>query len=202
MNVLKFVFAVASAGGLFAQEEVADKRLQSAADAFKEIMSTPDKAIPQKLLEKAECIIIVPGMKKAALGIGGVYGRGFVSCRNSENNWGAPAGIRLAGGSFGIQLGAQSTDIVMLVMNKSGLNQLLSDKFTIGAEASAAAGPVGRDAAADTDILMKAEILIWSRSRGIFAGVSLDGTLSRAIVLRTRSYTESRLRRKKSSEAT
>jgi lipid-binding SYLF domain-containing protein len=162
---------------LFAREEATVKRLQDAAETFQEIMSTPDRAIPMKLLDKAQCIIIVPGMIKAALGVGGVYGRGFVSCLTPTSRWGPPAGIRLAGGSFGLQLGVQSTDVVMLVMNRSGVDRLLSDKFTVGVEAAAAAGPLGRDAAADTDILMRAEILSWSRSRGIFAGVSLDGTV-------------------------
>ena len=162
---------------ILAREETPDKCLQSAADAFQEIMSAPDKAIPSKLLNRAQCIIIVPGLKKAALGIGGSYGRGFVSCRTNGSHWGPPAGVRLAGGSFGFQLGAQSTDVVMLVMNRRGLKRLLSDKFTIGAEASAAVGPIGRDAAADTDVLMNAEIVAYSRARGIFAGVSLDGTV-------------------------
>jgi len=166
-----------SVAAILAREETPDKRLQNAADSFQEIMSAPDKAIPRKLLNRAQCIIIVPGLKKAALGIGGSYGRGFVSCRTKGAHWGPPAGVRLAGGSFGFQLGAESTDVVMLVMNQRGLKRLLSDKFTIGAEASAAGGPVGRDAAADTDILLNAEIITYSRARGIFAGVSLDGTV-------------------------
>ncbi len=161
----------------FAQQDTSDARLKNAAEAFEDIMKTPDKAIPQKLLDRAECVIIVPGMKKGALGVGGSYGRGFASCRTATGHWGPPAGIRLAGGSFGFQLGVQSTDVLMLVMNKSGLNHLLSDKFTIGAEGGAALGPVGRDMTADTDALMLAEIISWSRSRGVFAGVSLDGTV-------------------------
>jgi|SRR5438876_2649086 len=156
----------------FAHEEVPDKRLGDAAEAFQEIMSAPDKAIPKKLLDKAQCIIIVPGMKKAALGVGGVYGRGFASCRTDASQWGPPAAIKLAGGSFGLQLGAQSTDVVMLVMNRRGMERLQSDKFTIGAEAAAAAGPVGREAAAETDALMHAEIISWSRSRAFSGCVS------------------------------
>ena len=176
--MLKPILTLGLAGVLlFARDEATVKRVQDAAETFQEIMSIPDKAIPIKLLEKAQCIIIVPGMKKAALGVGGVYGRGFVSCLTPNAKWGPPAGIRLAGGSFGLQLGVQSTDVVMLVMNRSGMDRLLSDKFTVGVGAAAAAGPIGRDAAADTDILMRAEILSWSRSRGIFAGVSLDGTV-------------------------
>ena len=177
-TMLKLAFAwMISVCVASSHEEKPDKRLQDAAEAFGEIMDAPDKAIPEKLLDKAKCVIIVPGMKKAALGIGGSYGRGFVSCLTPTGHWGPPAGVRLAGGSFGLQLGVQSTDVVMLVMNQRGLDRLLSDKFKIGAEAAAAAGPIGRNAAADTDILMDAEIISWSRSRGIFAGVSLDGTV-------------------------
>jgi lipid-binding SYLF domain-containing protein len=166
-----------SASVLFAVDDKVEQRLRDSADVFKEIMSTPDKAIPMKLLNRAQCVMIVPGMKKAALGVGGEYGRGFVSCVQPNGEWGPPAGIRLSGGSFGLQLGAQATDVVMLVMNQRGLDRLLSDKFTIGGEASAAVGPLGRDASADTDIALRAEILSWSRSRGVFAGVSLDGTV-------------------------
>jgi lipid-binding SYLF domain-containing protein len=140
-------------------------------------MDAPDKGIPTALLEKARCVLIVPGMKKAALGVGGAYGRGFATCRRDAGTWGPPAAIRLVGGSFGLQLGVESTDVIMLVMNESGFKKLLTDKFTIGADASAALGPVGRYTAAETDALMKAEILTWSRSRGVFAGVSLNGTV-------------------------
>ena len=161
---------------LSAQEETPDKRLKNSASTFHEIMSAPDRAIPRYLLERAQCIIIVPGMKKAAFLVGGEYGRGFASCR-LPGTWSAPAPVRLTGGSFGLQLGADSADIFLLVMNQRGLDRLLSDKFTIGADMAAAAGPVGRDAKADTDILAKAEILAYSRSRGIFAGVSLNGTI-------------------------
>ena len=170
-----FLFA-AAATLLFAQEETPDKRLQHTATAFHEIMAAPDHAIPRDLLERAECIVIVPGMKKAAFMFGGEYGRGFASCRQ-PGSWSAPAPVRLTGGSFGIQLGADSTDIVFLVMNKHGLERLLTDKFSIGADVAAAAGPVGRDAKIDTDVLLKAEILGWSRTRGAFAGVSLNGTV-------------------------
>jgi lipid-binding SYLF domain-containing protein len=159
-----------------AQEETPDKRLRSSADTLREIMATPDKAIPRGLLNRAQCIVIVPGMKKAAFIVGGEYGRGYSMCR-TEGRWSAPAPVRLAGGSFGLQLGADSTDIVLLAMNERGMQRLLSDKFNIGADATAAAGPVGRDTAADTDVLMRAEILSWSRTRGLFAGVSLDGTV-------------------------
>jgi lipid-binding SYLF domain-containing protein len=139
-------------------------------------MAAPDKAIPRNLLERAQCILIVPGMKKAAFLVGGEYGRGFASCR-TPGAWSAPAPVRLTGGSFGVQLGADSTDIILLLMTEHGLERLLSDKFSIGADLAAAAGPVGRDVKADTDILLKAEILSWSRTRGAFAGVSLNGTV-------------------------
>lgn len=165
---------------VFARENVVEKRLVDAATAFREIMEAPDKGIPQRLLDRAQCAIIVPGMKKVAVTVGVEYGRGFASCRSANGTWGPPAAIRLVGGSFGLQLGAQSTDIVMLVMNHTGLSKLLSDKFKIGADAAAAVGPVGRNAAADTDILLHAEIISWSRSRGAFAGVSLDGTVVEA----------------------
>jgi len=161
---------------LMAQEETPDKRLRNSAITFQQIMAAPDRAIPRNLLERARCIVIVPGMKKAAFLVGGEYGRGFALCR-VPGSWSAPAPVRLTGGSFGAQLGADSADIILLLMNPRGLERLFSDKFSIGADLAAAAGPVGRDAKADTDILLKAEILSWSRARGIFAGVSLNGTV-------------------------
>jgi lipid-binding SYLF domain-containing protein len=178
MRLIQFCALVALGAALLpAQEETPDKRLRHAADTLHEIMATPDKAIPRGLLNRAECIGIVPGMKKAAFIVGGEYGRGFALCRTSEGRWSAPDPIRLAGGSFGVQLGADSTDIVFLVMNDHGMQHLLSDKFKIGADATAAAGPVGRDATANTDVLLHAEILSWSRTRGLFAGAALDGTV-------------------------
>ncbi|HUB79612.1 MAG TPA: lipid-binding SYLF domain-containing protein [Bryobacteraceae bacterium] len=160
-----------------AQEETPDKRLRHAADTMQEIMATPDRAIPQDLLNRSECIGIVPNMKKAAFIVGGEYGRGYAMCRTTAGHWSAPAPIRLAGGSFGAQLGADSADIVFLVMNDRGMQHLLSDKFKLGADAAVAAGPVGRNASANTDVLAHAEILSWSRSRGLFAGVALNGTV-------------------------
>ena len=154
------------------------ERLKDATDVFNEIMATPDKGIPQDLLDKAHCVVIVPGLKTAALGIGGKYGRGFVSCREA-GKWGAPAAVRVEGGSFGFQIGGSSTDVVMLVMNERGMNHLLDSKFTLGAGASVAAGPVGRSAAANTDAYMSAEILSWSRSKGAFAGIALEGATLR-----------------------
>ena len=177
MRFLQICALVALTGALLpAQEDTFDKRLRNATDTLHEIMATPDKAIPRSLLNRARCIVVVPGMKKAAFIVGGEYGRGFASCRY-EGKWSAPAPLRLAGGSFGVQLGADSTDIVMLVMGERGMSKLLSDKFSIGADVAAAAGPVGRDASADTDVLLHAEIISWSRTRGLFAGASLDGTV-------------------------
>ncbi len=156
------------------------ERLDDSASLFAEIMGTPDRSIPQELLEKANCIVVVPGLKKAAFGIGGKYGRGFALCRAAGGTgWGPPAAIRIEGGSVGFQIGVSSTDVVMLVMNQRGMQKLSSSKFTIGADANAAAGPVGRNASAQTDAFMHAEILSWSRSKGLFAGVSLDGATLR-----------------------
>jgi lipid-binding SYLF domain-containing protein len=160
--------------------DTAQNNLSEAASVFSEIMATPDKGIPQELLEKAQCVVIVPGLKKAAFVVGGEYGRGFVTCRkHSGRGWGAPAAVRMEGGSVGLQIGGSSTDIVMLVMSQRGTDKLLTDKFTLGADASVAAGPVGRTAAANTDASMTAEILAWSRAKGLFAGISLNGATVR-----------------------
>src|ERR1700730_17901689 len=164
---------------LLAQEANPDKRLRNATETFRELMKTPDKSIPQELLDKAKCIIIVPGLIKGAFGVGGKYGRGFASCRKAGGGWSSPGSIAIEGGSFGLQLGGSSTDVVMLVMNQSGMDRLLGDKFTLGGEASAAVGPLGRQTSANTDVLLKAEMLSWSRSRGAFAGLSLEGATLR-----------------------
>jgi len=166
---------------LSAKEEKSktDERLDDAASLFSEIMSAPDKSIPQGLLDKAECIILVPGLKKGAFVFGGKYGRGFAMCRAKGAGWGPPAAMRIEGGSFGLQIGFSSSDVVLLVMNERGMRRLTTDKFTIGADATAAIGPVGRNATAQTDAMMTAEILSWSRSRGAFAGASLDGSTLR-----------------------
>ncbi|HEU0141351.1 MAG TPA: lipid-binding SYLF domain-containing protein [Bryobacteraceae bacterium] len=155
-------------------------RLNESAAVLEEVMAAPDKAIPQDLLDRSHCIVVVPGLKKAAFIIGGKYGRGFLSCRKAGKvGWSAPGAVRVEGGSFGFQLGGSETDVVMLVMNERGADRLLSSKFTVGGDASAAAGPVGRTASAQTDATMRAEILTWSRSRGLFAGVSLQGATLR-----------------------
>lgn len=164
---------------LIGKERTPDKRLRNAATALSEVMASPDKGIPQDLMDKAQCVVIVPGLKKGAFGVGGKYGRGFASCRKCAHGWSGPAAVAIEGGSFGLQLGGSSTDVIMLVMKESGMNRLLGDKFTIGGEAAAAAGPVGRETSANTDVLLRAEILSWSRSRGLFAGLSLEGATLR-----------------------
>jgi SH3 domain-containing YSC84-like protein 1 len=165
---------------LMAVDREPAKRLQEAAAVFSEIMATPDKGIPQEMLENAHCIVIVPGLKTAGFIVGGKYGKGYLSCRNkSGHGWSAPGTVRIEGGSVGFQIGGSETDLIMLVMNESGANKLLSSKFTLGAEGSVAAGPVGRTATAQTDAQMHAEILSWSRSQGLFAGVALEGATLR-----------------------
>ncbi|MEK7404496.1 MAG: lipid-binding SYLF domain-containing protein [Acidobacteriota bacterium] len=156
------------------------ERITRATEVFQEIMDTPDKGIPQELLNKAHCVVVIPGMKKGAFIVGAKYGRGFFSCRASGGvGWTGPAAVRIEGGSFGLQLGGSETDVIMLVMNQRGVDRLLSSKFTLGGAAEVAAGPVGRDATAQTDAFMTAEILSWSRSRGLFAGLSLHGATLR-----------------------
>jgi SH3 domain-containing YSC84-like protein 1 len=158
-------------------DKATDERLSNAAKAFEEIMSAPDKGIPGNVLDKAACVVVVPGMKKGGFIVGGSFGRGAISCRGAGNKgWGAPAMVELGGGSVGFQIGAEATDVVMLVMNRTGIESLLKSKFTLGGEASVAGGPVGRSSTAETDAAMKAKILSYSRSRGAFAGVSLQGT--------------------------
>ena len=166
-------------GMLFAGESAAS-RLEESTNVMNEIMETPDNAIPQELLQSCQCIVIVPGMKKAAFIFGAKYGKGFLLCRQADGTgWSAPAAIKVEGGSFGFQLGGSSTDVVMLVMNSGGVDKLLSSKFTLGGDASVAAGPVGRTASAKTDLQLDAEILSYSRSRGLFAGVALNGATLR-----------------------
>jgi lipid-binding SYLF domain-containing protein len=149
---------------------------EKAARVFKEIMDAPDKGIPQGLLDKAECVAVFPNVLKAGFIVGGRGGRGVASCRTTSG-WSAPAYFNLGGGSFGLQIGAQSTDFIMLFMNTGGMNSLLSDEFTLGADASAAAGPVGRQTGASTDIKLNAQILSYSRSKGLFAGLELKGVV-------------------------
>jgi lipid-binding SYLF domain-containing protein len=165
---------------LMAKDNEPAKRLNEAAAVFSEIMAAPDKGIPQDMLANAHCIVIVPGLKTAAFVFGGKFGKGYVSCRNKTGpGWSAPGTVRVEGGSVGFQIGGSSTDLVMLVMNERGADKLLSSKFTLGAEGSVAAGPVGRTATAQTDAQMHAEILSWSRSQGLFAGLALEGATLR-----------------------
>ena len=225
--IILMLFATLSPADAQEPESSPDKRLQNAVLSFREVMHEPDKGIPRDLLDKSRCVVIIPGVKKGAFIVGGKYGRGFVSCRrNATGRFGTPAAIRIEGGSYGLQIGGSSTDVFMLIMNEGGMKKLLADKFTIGgeaeaaagpvgrgsvgfqiggsetdvvmlvnsepgakkllsskftlgADASVAAGPVGRDASANTDVLLHAEILSWSRSRGLFAGLSLEGSTLR-----------------------
>jgi lipid-binding SYLF domain-containing protein len=158
--------------------EADNRRLAEANSMFKEIMDTPDHSIPRDLLRDSQCAVLVPGMKKAGFIVGGKFGRGFAMCRTAKG-WSGPVAVRIEGGSFGFQIGASETDIILLVRNKSGMDHLLSSKFTLGGDASVAAGPVGRESTADTDLSMHAEILSWSRSRGVFAGIALQGATLR-----------------------
>jgi lipid-binding SYLF domain-containing protein len=158
-----------------------DERLRNSGAVLKEILDVPD-SIPQDLLDKADCVVVFPSVLKAAFIVGGSYGRGAMSCRKGENfrgSWGAPTMMALEGGSFGFQIGGQATDFVLLVMNESGARGILSSKVKLGGDASVAAGPVGRDASAETDATLRSEILSYSRARGLFAGVSLEGSTIR-----------------------
>src|SRR5271170_7234025 len=154
----------------------AQDRVQAAADVLNEIQAAPDKGIPQEVLGSAECVAVVPSMLNGGFIVAAKYGKGVASCRTPKG-WSAPAFFVIGGGSFGLQIGGQATDVVMLIMNKNGMDNLLSSKFKLGADASAAAGPVGRHAAADTDWKMRAEVLTYSRSRGLFAGLELSGAV-------------------------
>lgn len=174
-------FLLASVCGLAAQQTSesnnqsdVQKRIQSSADVLNEVMSEKDKAIPDKIMQDAKCVAVVPSMVKIAVGFGGSHGKGVATCR-TENGWSAPAPVSITGGSWGLQIGGQAIDLVMLVMNQKGMDALLSSKFKVGADASAAAGPVGRQGEASTDWKMKAEVLTYSRARGVFAGVDLSG---------------------------
>src|ERR1700681_129805 len=178
------IFAIA--GTLSSAVYAADRdikvedRLDASAETLGDMMKAADKGIPQDLLDKAKCVVVVPGMKKAGFILGAKFGRGFVACRQSGGTgWTAPAAVRVEGGSVGLQIGASETDVVLLVTNDGGMKHLLSDKFTIGGDATAAAGPIGRDASAQTDAKLNAEILSYSRSRGLFAGISLEGATLR-----------------------
>jgi SH3 domain-containing YSC84-like protein 1 len=183
-NTLLVIFALA--GTLSTVTYAADReikvsdRLDASADTLADMMKASDKGIPQELLDKAKCVVVIPGMKKAGFIFGAKYGQGFAACRRKGGTgWSAPAAMRVEGGSVGFQIGASETDVVLLVMNDGGMKHLLSDKFTIGGDATAAAGPVGRAASAQTDAMLNAQMLSYSRARGIFAGISLEGATLR-----------------------
>jgi lipid-binding SYLF domain-containing protein len=182
MNLKHCIWALAIAGSantaVFAADRAikVDDRLDASADTLVDMMRASDKGIPQDLMDKAKCVVVIPGMKKAGFIFGAEEGRGFAVCRREgRSGWSAPAAMRSEGGSFGFQIGASETDVVLLVMNDGGMKHLLSDKFTLGGDASVAAGPIGRDASARTDVMLNAEILSYSRSRGLFAGIALSG---------------------------
>jgi lipid-binding SYLF domain-containing protein len=182
-NLRRFATVAVVAGLVVFAANVAradDERLQTAATVLTEMTSATDNDIPASLMQKAKCVVVIPGVKKAALGIGGQYGRGYISCRRDvPGGWSAPGAIRIEGGSIGFQIGGSDTDVILLVLNDRGADRLLSSRFTVGADAAVAAGPVGRQAQAETDATMMAEILAWSRSRGVFAGISLKGSTLR-----------------------
>ena len=176
--VVVMALSVAAPFGMGEAQAQTVARLETSVAVFDEVMKMGDRAIPEDLLKKAQCVAIVPGLKKGAFVVGAKYGRGFVSCRTAAG-WSAPAGIRMEGGSVGFQIAGTEIDVILAIMNKRGVERLLSNKFTLGADASVAAGPLGRTAAAQTDAAMTAEILSWSRSRGVFAGVALEGATLR-----------------------
>jgi SH3 domain-containing YSC84-like protein 1 len=184
--MMKYLFAAAcltlAVGVVYAQDlNKEQKRLEESGTVMQEVLNIPDN-IPHDLLEKAECVVVFPSLMKAAFIIGGSYGRGAMVCRTGakfHGAWGAPAMYALEGGSIGFQIGGEATDLILLVMNDRGMESILSSKVKLGADASVAGGPVGRDASADTDAWMRAEILSYSRSRGLFAGVSVEGTTLR-----------------------
>jgi lipid-binding SYLF domain-containing protein len=178
--ILALAGAMSTAAIAADREVKVTDRLDASADTLTDMMRASDHGIPHDLLDKAKCVVVIPGMKKVGFIFGAKYGSGFAVCRRPGNvGWSAPAAMRVEGGSVGFQIGASETDIVLLVMNDGGMKHLLSDKFTIGGEATAAAGPIGRDAAAQTDAMMNAEMLSYSRARGLFAGISLEGATLR-----------------------
>jgi lipid-binding SYLF domain-containing protein len=189
----KFVLAVSAVAFMATQGFAAtDKaklvdRLNSATRTLQEIMATPDKSIPTSILSDATCVAVVPGFKKGAFVVGGEYGQGVVTCKTARG-WSAPAFIQMRGGSFGFQIGGQSTDLVLVAVNQRGMQDLLKSKFKIGGNASAAAGPVGRDASAATNLTLKSELLTYSRSQGVFAGIDLSGTVVNQNVEDTRAF--------------
>jgi SH3 domain-containing YSC84-like protein 1 len=189
-NFFLLVSVVCICAFSFADEGNANKaseRVQSAAEVLNDIQAAPDKGIPQDVLRSAQCVAVVPSMLNGAFIFGAKYGKGLASCRTPKG-WSSPAFFRVEGGSFGFQAGGQAVDLIMLIMNKNGMRHLLSSQFELGADASVAAGPVGRDTAGDTDWKMRAEVLTYSRARGLFAGVSLDGAVIKQDKPSTREF--------------
>ncbi|MCX6594186.1 MAG: lipid-binding SYLF domain-containing protein [Acidobacteria bacterium] len=172
------LFVTAAALAVAGEDEA--KRLRAATETIAEMMGTSDRAVPQEILDKSTCAAVIPGMKKAGFIVGGQFGKGFLTCRNDDGTgWKSPAAIRIEGGSIGLQIGGAETDVILLVKSRRGAEKLMSSKFTLGGDVTAAAGPVGREANAQTDLQMRAEILSYSRSRGVFAGISLEGSTLR-----------------------
>jgi lipid-binding SYLF domain-containing protein len=184
MNLIRLAAATTAAlitvVGAQATSPKVEKRLEQASVVLNEMMGASDKGVPQDLLSQAQCVVVIPGLKKAGFIVGAKYGQGFAVCRKAGGRgWSAPGAVRIEGGSFGLQIGASETDVILVVKNESGMHKLLEDKFTLGAGAEATAGPVGRDLSAQTDVQMRAEILSYSRSRGVFAGLTLNGATLR-----------------------
>jgi lipid-binding SYLF domain-containing protein len=175
-SLLVLAISIQSPAGQASKAEERE-RAQKAASAFQEIMGAPDQGIPQELLDRAQCVAVFPSVKKGGFIVGGQYGKGLISCRRAQGSWGSPAYFTIGGGSFGLQIGGQAVDLVLLVMNKSGVEGLLQDKFEIGAGAAVSAGPVGRNAHVSTDVLLKSQIISYSRSRGLFGGLELKGAV-------------------------
>ena len=177
MKILTGILAAAVLALPVVAQKDANTRLKAATEDLREMMNASDKGIPQDLIAKASCVVVVPNLKAGGFIIGGQYGKGFFTCRKTSGvGWSAPGSLRLSGGKFGLLIGGKETDVIMLVMNKNGMTHLLSDKFQIGGEASAAAGPVGRESSAMTDAALNAEILTYSRSRGVFGGLDIGGS--------------------------
>ena len=181
LKQLLFVAASLSCCSLFAAKDTDDsKRLNAAGVVLNEMLGADDKGVPKELVQQAQCVVVIPNLKKAGFIVGGKYGKGFAACRKSGDiGWTGPAAVRIEGGSFGFQIGASETDVILIVKNKSGVDKLLQDKFTLGVGAEATAGPIGRDLSAQTDLQLKAEILSYSRSKGLFAGLTLNGATLR-----------------------
>ena len=191
MKTIVLLVVIVSFGSVMAADEQkaskASDRVQASADVLNEIQSAPDSGIPQEILSRSECVAVVPSMLKGGFIVGAKYGRGVASCRTSKG-WSAPAFFMVTGGSFGFQIGGQAVDLVMLIMNHDGMQHLLSSQFALGADASVAAGPVGRHAEGNTDWKMRAQVLTYSRARGVFAGVSLNGAVMKQDKNSTREF--------------